>query len=327
MITQKPKVILTRKWPPRVEQKLSSRFEVELNHDDHPFTEKELLNALKNYDAICPSVTDNLDSSILKINDNIHRTKILANYGAGLDHIDLRAAKDAGICVTNTPDVLTSATAEITVTLMLMVARRVSEGANLIRAGLWSGWNPTQLLSTGVTGKTLGLVGMGRIGLRVAEIAGRGLKMRIQYFSRSEVSADRLHGLEVSKVSLEQLLCTSDFVSIHCAANESTFDLIGEKELNMMQSYSFLINTARGAIVNEKALAKAVKNNTIAGAGLDVYENEPAVNPALQKESNIILLPHMGSGTRETREAMGYKVLENLDAFFGGLTPPDLVPP
>ena len=327
MIIQRPKVLLTRKWPDRVEDKLCSRFEVELNHDDHPFTGKELLDALKKFDAICPSVTDNLNDTILRSSNGTHRTKILANYGAGLDHIDLIAAEDMGISITNTPDVLTAATAEITVALILAVARRISEGETLIRTGLWSGWNPTQLLSTGVTGKTLGLIGMGRIGQRVAEIAGHGLQMRIQYFSRSKVSTERLNGLKISKVSLERILRTSDFVSIHCTANQDTFGLIGERDLNLMQRHSFLINTARGAIVSEKALAEAVKNKTIAGAGLDVYENEPAVNPALQKESNITLLPHMGSGTIEAREAMGYKVFENLDTFFGGFTPPDLVTP
>ena len=319
----RPKVVLTRKWPHRVEAKLAEQFDVELNVDDHPFTFEEFESALKTADAICPTVTDRLDGRLFDCIDK--KVKMLANYGAGTEHIDIEAAHRNGITVTNTPGILTEATAEITIALMLMVARRASEGEQWIRANNWDGWSPTQMLSTGITGKTLGLVGMGRIATRVAEIAGHGFNMTIQYFSRSEVAPEKLAGLTVSRVSLEQLLSTSDFVSIHCPACDETRGLIDADALDLMSKNSFLINTARGSIVDEKALAYAVKNNSIAGTGLDVYEHEPRIHPDLLKSDRVVLLPHIGSGTVETREAMGYRVLENLTAFFAGHSPPNLI--
>lgn len=319
----RPKVVLTRKWPHRVEAKLAEQFDVELNVDDHPFTFEEFESALKTADAICPTVTDRLDGRLFDCIDK--KVKMLANYGAGTEHIDIEAAHRNGITVTNTPGILTEATAEITIALMLMVARRASEGEQWIRANKWDGWSPTQMLSTGITGKTLGLVGMGRIATRVAEIAGHGFNMTIQYFSRSEVPSQKLAGLAVSRVSLEQLLSTSDFVSIHCPASFETRGLIDSDALDLMSKNSFLINTARGSIVDEKALAYAVKNNSIAGTGLDVYEHEPRIHPDLLKSDRVVLLPHIGSGTVETREAMGYRVLENLTAFFAGHSPPNLI--
>ena len=319
----RPKVVLTRKWPHRVEAKLAEQFDVELNVDDHPFTFEEFESALKTADAICPTVTDRLDGRLFDCIEN--KVKMLANYGAGTEHIDIEAAHRNGITVTNTPGILTEATAEITIALMLMVARRASEGEQWIRASKWDGWSPTQMLSTGITGKTLGLVGMGRIAMRVAEIAGYGFNMNIQYFSRSEVPSQKLAGLAVSRVSLKQLLSTSDFVSIHCPASFETRGLIDSDALDLMSKNSFLINTARGSIVDEKALAYAVKNNSIAGTGLDVYEHEPRIHPDLLKSDRVVLLPHIGSGTVETREAMGYRVLENLTAFFAGHSPPNLI--
>ncbi len=323
MSEKRPRVVLTRKWPSRVETKLGEQFDVVLNIDDHPFTFAEFKSAVRTADAICPTVTDRIDEKLFDCSGKT--VKMLANYGAGIEHIDVEAAHRHSIAVTNTPDILTEATAEITVALMLMIARRASEGERRIRSKKWDGWRPTQMLSTGISGKTLGLVGMGRIGIRVAEIAASGFKMPIQYFSRSEVPLNKLAGLRASRVSLEQLLSTSDFVSIHCPASDQTQGLIGADALDLMSKNSFLINTARGSIVDEKALAHALKNKFIAGAGLDVYEYEPRIYPDLLKLERVVLLPHMGSGTLATREAMGFKVFENLTAFFSGQSPPNLI--
>ena len=323
MNEKRPRVILTRKWPSKVETKLGEKFDVKLNIDDHPFTFAEFESALSEADAICPTVTDRIDAKLLNCANKT--VKILANYGAGIEHIDIEAAHCNGITVTNTPEILTEATAEIAVALMLMIARRASEGERYIRSNRWDGWRPTQMLSTGITGKTLGLVGMGRIATRVAQIASHGFNMPVQYFSRSQVSVEKLAGLEVSRVSLEQLLSTSDFISIHCPASDQTNSLIGSDAFELMSKKSFLINTARGSIVDEKALAYALKAQLIAGAGLDVYKNEPKIYSDLLKLERVVLLPHMGSGTEETREAMGFKVLENLTAFFAGQSPPDLI--
>ena len=319
----RPLVILTRKWPNQVESELSKHFNVELNPEDRSFTQEEWLRAMERADAICPTVTDTIDASL--ISHPGKTVKIIANYGAGVEHIDIESARRGGIIVTNTPEVLTEATAEITIALMLMISRRAVEGEKLVRANRWHGWGITEMLSTSVTGKTLGLIGMGRIATRVAEIAGHGFNMNIQYFSRSQVSLDRISDLDVKRGSLDEILSTSDFVSIHCPVTKDTVRLIDSAALDLMQSHAFLINTARGAIVDEDALASALELGLIAGAGLDVYQNEPTINPRLLVLDNTVLLPHMGSGTRETREAMGMKVVENLRAFFAGHNPPDQV--
>ncbi len=316
-------MVVTRKWPERVEARLTELFDVELNDDDQPLTQSQLIQALERADAVCPTVTDPIGRDLLE-QPGI-RARLLANFGVGVDHIDLDAAQRAKLQVTNTPDVLTDATAEIAMALLLMSARRTAEGERLVRRGAWSGWRPTHMLSTQVTGKTLGVIGMGRIGARVAYQAKRGFGMKIQYTSRSEVPGERLTDLDAKKLPLEQLLATSDFVSLHCPATPETHHLLDAAAFDRMPKHAHLINTARGPIVDEDALATALVEKKIAGAGLDVYEHEPEVNPRLLDLDQVVLLPHMGSGALETREAMGMKVVENLQAFFRGERPPDLV--
>lgn len=323
MQSKKPVVVVTRKWPARVEARLTELFDAELNAADQPFTESQLADALMRADAVCPTVTDRVAEVLLERPEP--RAKLLANFGVGVDHIDLDAARRAGLLVTNTPDVLTDATAEIAMALLLMSARRTGEGERLVRRGAWDGWYPTHMLSTQITGKTLGLIGMGRIASRFARQACRGFGMKIQYTSRSEVPAQRLTGVDAARVPLQQLLATSDFVSLHCPATEETRHLLDAAALDLMPKHAHLINTARGPIVDEAALATALAEGKIAGAGLDVYEREPTVHPQLLQLEHVVLLPHMGSGAVETREAMGMKVIENLQAFFSGERPPDVV--
>ena len=315
--------MVTRKWPERVEARLKELFAVELNATDKPFTAEQLADALRRADALCPTVTDRIDGSVLE--QVPARAKLIANFGAGVDHVDLSALRRVGLALTNTPDVLTDSTAEIAMALLLMSARRTAEGERFVRRGAWTGWHPTHMLSTQVTAKTLGLIGMGRIASRLAYQASRGFGMKIQYTSRSEVPRERLLGVDATPVPLEQLLATSDFVSLHCPATEETRHLIDAQALDLMPAWAHLINTARGPIVDEDALATALAEGKIAGAGLDVYEREPEVHPRLLALEQVVLLPHMGSGTTEAREAMGMKVIENLQAFFGGHRPPDLV--
>jgi lactate dehydrogenase-like 2-hydroxyacid dehydrogenase len=323
MKAKAPLVVVTRKWPERVEARLKELFNVELNAADTPFTEAELADAVARADAVCPTVTDRITGAVL--DQPAPRAKLLANFGVGVDHIDLPAAERMGISISNTPDVLTDATAEIAMALLLMSARRTAEGERLVRRGAWGGWCPTHMLSTQVSGKTLGLVGMGRIGSRFARQASQGFGMKIQYTSRSEVPEERLRGLNASRVSLQQLLVTSDFVSLHCPATAETRHLIDASALDCMPGHAHLINTARGPVVDEEALATALAEGKIAGAGLDVYEQEPTVHPGLLGLEQVVLLPHMGSGALETREAMGMKVVDNLLAFFSGDPPPDLL--
>ena len=321
--SKRPLVVVTRKWPGRVEARLSELFDVELNSADTPFGEAQLVDALMRADALCPTVTDRLDGAVLGRADS--QAKLLANFGAGVDHIDMGAAQRAGLRVTNTPDVLTDATAEIAMALLLMSARRTAEGERLVRRSAWNGWHPTHMLSTQITGKTLGLIGMGRIASRFAYQAARGFGMKIQYATRSQVPAQRIEGLGAKRVALEQLLATSDFVSVHCPATAETRHMLDATALALMPRHAHLINTARGLIVDEPALATALATGKIAGAGLDVYEREPIVFPQLLELEQVVLLPHMGSGAIETREAMGMKVIENLTAFFSGDQLPDLV--
>jgi lactate dehydrogenase-like 2-hydroxyacid dehydrogenase len=254
------------------------------------------------------------------------RTRLIANYGVGVNHIDLAAAQRAGVLVTNTPGVLTEATAELAITLMLAVARRISEGERLVRSGRWTGWAPTQLLGTGLTGRTLGIVGMGRIGAATARRAARGLGMKVRYYSRSEAPAERLGGVHaVRDDALESLLECADVVSLHCPLTPATRHLINAEGLAVMPRHALLINTARGEVVDEQALADAIASGSIAGCGLDVHEHEPAVHPALAASERAVLLPHLGSATAEAREAMGELVLRNIEAFARGDPPPNLV--
>jgi lactate dehydrogenase-like 2-hydroxyacid dehydrogenase len=321
----KPKLLLTRRWPREVEQYLSQRYEVTLNEYDTPMDAVALKAALAAYDAVCPTVTDKLPAEVLAAAVG-GKTKVLGNYGVGVSHIDLEACKRLGIAVTNTPDVLTEATAEIALTLMLMVARRAGEGERQVREHRWDGWAPTRMIGADVTGKTLGLVGFGRIGQATARKAHHGFGMRILYFARKRAAAE----IEAATggqhcTTLENVLEQSDFVSLHCPGGAQTRHLLNAPRLQRMKRSAFLINTARGEVVDEAALAEALRQRVIAGAGLDVYEQEPRVPEPFLGLENVVLLPHLGSATLGTRVAMGMRVAGNLERFFAGLEPDDRV--
>ena len=320
----KPKVFITRRWPASVEAKLKALYEVTLNTDDQPLTANELKSALQNYDAVCPTVCDTLPAEVINVDNK--RCKILGNFGVGYNHIDINAAKLQGLVVTNTPGVLTHSTADIAMTLLLMSARRGAEGDRLVRAKQWQGWCPTHMLSSDVTGATLGLIGFGRIAQAMAKKAHHGFGMKIVYFKPSPADEYVTDDLKATRCnSIEELLQAADFVSLHCPGGEETRHLINADMLKLMKPSAHLINTARGDVVDSVALIAALKSNQIAGAGLDVYEGEPKVHEGFLTLDNVSLLPHLGSATLGTRTAMGEKVLANLAAFFAGDHPPDQV--
>ena len=320
----RPRILVTRRWPEAVERRLCELFDTTLNTDDHRLSADELRAALRDFDAVLPTVSDRLDASVLSV--DAARARILANYGVGYSHIDIDAARACGLVVTNTPGVLTDCTADLALTLMLMVARRAGEGEREVRAGQWSGWRPTHLVGTRLSGKTLGIIGMGRIAIAVARRAQHGFGMKVVYFNRSPVAPAQLAGLDATACArIEDVLAQADFVSLHCPGGGANRHLIDAARLAAMPPHAFLINTARGDVVDEAALVDALQHGRIAGAGLDVYENEPQLHPGLLALDNVVLLPHLGSATRETREAMGMRVVDNLVAFFDGKRPPDQV--
>jgi lactate dehydrogenase-like 2-hydroxyacid dehydrogenase len=320
----RPTLLITRRLPASVLERLRASYEVTVNPDDRPLGREALLMALRSFDALSPTITDKLDAALL-LNSGL-KTRVIANFGAGFEHIDLEAAKKANLVVTNTPDALTDATAELTVLLILMASRRAGEGERLLREGKWTGWAPTQLLGMDVKGKTLGLIGFGRIAKEAARRVRAALGMRIAYHSRSRASAEEESALGAEHhATLESLLAASDVVSLHCPGGAATRHLINANTLSRMKSTAILINTARGSVVDEEALATALAQRQIAAAGLDVYEREPAVSPALQELENVVLLPHLGSATLEARTAMGMQMADNLDSFFAGRTPPNRV--
>ncbi|AYH44868.1 D-glycerate dehydrogenase [Azoarcus sp. DN11] len=319
----RPRLILTRRWPAEVERALGERFDVRLNTNDRPFSRDEIRAALASCDALLATVSDRIDADAL---GTAPSAKLIANYGVGYSHIDIDAAGGLGIAVTNTPDVLTDCTADLAITLMLMVARRAGEGERELRSGNWTGWRPTHMIGTRMSGKTLGLIGMGRIARAVAMRAQHGFGMKIVFFNRSRVPAEALAGLDARQCdTVEEVLAQSDFVSLHCPGGAATRHLINAERLALMRRDAFLINTARGEVVDEVALVDALRSGTIAGAGLDVFEREPLVSEGLTTLENVVLLPHLGSATRETRVGMGMRVLANVEAFFAGRTPPDRV--
>jgi lactate dehydrogenase-like 2-hydroxyacid dehydrogenase len=319
----KPKVVITAKLPDAVEHKAATLFDVTLNPTDTPFTPAQLLDAAKTADALLPNVTDKITADILGAGGR--RIKIVANYGVGFNNVDIAAAKANGVVVTNTPDVLTDETADTAIALLLMAARRLPEGERMLRAGQWTGWRPTQHLGTKVTGKTLGILGLGRIGRAVAKRAHDGFGMRVLYYD-PPVPIGEAHALGAeARASVDDVLRESDFISLHAPAMPETRHMINARTLALMPRHAILINTARGDLVDEAALALALKAGTIAAAGLDVFEQEPKVHPALLTLDNVVVLPHLGSASTETRVAMGERALSNLEAFFGGHTPRDRV--
>jgi len=317
------RVLVTRRWPGEVERALRERFEVVLNESDRPLGSDELAQAMDEFDVLCPTVSDKIDSKVIGGGD---RVKLIANYGVGFDHIDLAAAKAKGIAVSNTPGVLTDATADIAMTLLLMAARRAGEGERELRAGNWSGWRPTHLVGSALKGKVLGLVGMGRIAVATARRARHGFGMRIAYYGRRQCDPAIAEELDAEfHPELMGLLGGSDFVSLHVPGGAETANLIDAAALGAMRPGSYLINTARGGIIDHDALADSLRTGHLAGAGLDVYPHEPQVPEALLGLENAVLLPHLGSATAETRIAMGMKALANVEAYAKGEPLPDRV--
>ena len=321
----KPKVILTRKWPAAAEAKAKELFDAVINEDDHKMTVEELKQAMCEADALCPTVSDfQINSDVFGV-ENL-KCKIVANFGVGYNNIDTNAAKEAGIVVTNTPDVLTDCTADIAMVLLLSVARRIGEGERLVRNKEWSGWCPTHMLSTKVTGKKLGFIGFGRIAQAVAQKAHFGFGMQISFYDPYPPSDEIVKKFSATKFNvLEDVLKDSDFVTLHCPGGGENTNLLNNDRFALMKNSAFLINTARGDVVDENALVQALKNNVIAGAGLDVYAKEPTVTEELLGMDNVVLIPHLGSATTETRVAMGLRSLENVKAFFDGKEPGDRV--
>ena len=323
MTTQKPVVVVTRKLPDMTETRMMELFDTRLNRDDAPLSQSELAEACQNAEVLVPTVTDRIDGAIIE--QAGPRLKLIASFGTGVDHIDLAAARDRGIMVTNTPGVLTEDTADMTMALMLAVSRRVAEGERLIRAGDWKGWGPTTMLGHRMWGKRLGILGMGRIGSAVARRA-RGFGLSIHYHNRRRVSEEVEADLEATYwESLDQMLAHMDIISVNCPHTPATFHLLSARRLNLMKETAIVVNTARGEVIDELELTRMLSEDRIAGAGLDVFEHEPAINPKLVALNNVVLLPHMGSATIEGRIDMGDKVIINIKTFADGHRPPDRV--
>ncbi len=320
----KPSVLVSRRLPAAVEAKLSDGYDVVFNRNDRPMSADQFRDALANFDAVVPTGTDRIDARAFDVPRL--RTRIIANFGVGFSHIDLACTERQAITVTNTPDVLSECTADLAMMMLLMVARRAGDGERELRAGAWDGWRPTHLVGTKVSGKVLGIVGFGRIGQEMARRAHFGFGMEIVVHNRSRVPEEVLARFGARQAeSLDALLPQCDFVSLHCPGGPENRHLMNGVRLSLMKPDAYLINTARGEVVNETALAQALMFDTIGGAALDVFEREPAIDPMLAQCDNLVMLPHLGSATRETREAMGIRVIENLDAFFRGEMPRDLV--
>lgn len=323
-MNEKPRILVTRRWPTACEKRLSEHYQVTLNELNEPMGVEALKAAMRDHDAVLPTVTDPITTEVLS-QDPI-RCRFIGNFGVGYNHIDMATARSRGIVVSNTPDVLTDCTADIALLLLLMTARRASEGEILLRSGQWTGWHPTHLLGTKVAGKTLGLIGFGRIAKAVAQRAHFGFGMKILVKGIKPIPKTELALFDAQEAeSLESLLRDSDFVSLHCPGSAENRHLINRDRLNAMKPEGILINTARGDVVDSEALIDALKTQSIRAAGLDVYEGEPHLHPDFLTLDNVSLLPHLGSATEETRTGMGMKVIDNLDAFFRGETPPDKV--
>jgi glyoxylate reductase len=296
---------------------------VRLNVDDEAMSEAELTEAVKTADVLVPTITDTIDAKLIAAAGK--KLKLIANYGTGVDHIDLAAAREKGITVTNTPDVLTEDTADMTMALILAVPRRLVEGERIVRSGDWSGWSPTWMLGHRIFGKRLGIIGMGRIGQAVARRA-RGFGLSIHYHNRNRVHEEIENELEATYwESLDQMLAHMDFVSVNCPHTPATYHLLSARRLKLLQPHAVIVNTARGEVIDENALTRVLQSGDIAGAGLDVFEHAPAVNPKLLALDNVVLLPHMGSATFEGRGDMGEKVVINIQTFVDDHTPPDRV--
>ena len=318
----RPKVIVTRELTDGVMRRMEDLFDATLNREDRGLTRAELEAAVADTDILVPTITDRIDADLLA--KASPRLKMIANFGVGVDHIDLHAARERKILVTNTPGVLTEDTADMTMALILSVPRRLGEGEKLIRSGQWDGWKPSGMLGHRVNGKTLGIIGMGRIGRAVAKRA-QGFGIRTIYHNRHRLPESIEAELGARFVELDVLFTQSDIVSINCPHTAETHHLVDAHRLSQMRSDAYLVNTSRGEVLDENALIEALESGRIAGAGLDVYVNEPHVDPRLLNLANTVLLPHMGSATYEGRAAMGEKVIANIRAWVDGHRPPDQV--
>ncbi|BCB21142.1 D-glycerate dehydrogenase [Bosea sp. ANAM02] len=328
MSKKKPLVVVTRKLPAVVETRMRELFDAQLNIDDRPMSQAALVEAVKTADVLVPTVTDKIDAAVIaQAGDQL---RLIANFGNGVDNIDVASAVQRGITVTNTPGVLTDDTADMTIALILAVARRISEGARVIPDDDWAGWSPTWMLGRRITGKRLGIVGMGRIGQALAKRAA-AFGLSIHYHNRRRVDPRIEEQLDATYWdSLDQMLARMDIVSVNCPHTPATYHLLSARRLKLMKPDAILVNTARGEVVDETALARMLEAGELAGAGLDVFESEPAVNPRLLKlarQHKVVVLPHMGSATHEGRADMGEKVILNIKTFMDGHKPPDRVLP
>ena len=322
-MNRKPLVIVTRKLPDVIETRLMELFDTQLNLDDKPMSQAELVEAVQKADVLVPTVTDRIDAGVLS--QAGEKLRLIASFGTGVDHIDLGTARNRGITITNTPGVLTEDTADMTMAMILAVPRRLTEGERLLRSGAWTGWSPTTMLGHRIWGKRLGIVGMGRIGSAVARRA-RGFGLSVHYHNRRRVREELERELEATYWdSLDQMLARMDIVSVNCPHTPATFHLLSGRRLKLLRPHAYIVNTSRGEVIDENALARALESGGIAGAGLDVFEHEPAVNPKLLKLDNVVLMPHMGSATMEGRVDMGEKVIINIKTFADGHNPPDRV--
>jgi lactate dehydrogenase-like 2-hydroxyacid dehydrogenase len=320
-MTDKPIVLVTRKLPAAVEDRLERDYRALLNREDRQYGTDELLAMAADGDAVLACHTEHFSRDVIERLPE--RVRVIANFSVGVDHVDLDAARDRGILVTNTPDVLANATAELTILLMLGAARRASEGERLIRAGEWRTWSPTFMIGVEMTGKRLGIVGMGRVG-RVTAARARAFDMEIHYHNRRRLPPELEAGATFHE-SLEEMLPRCEFLALHCPGIPENRDLLNAQRIELLPDDAVVVNAARGTVVDEQALIDALRRRRIAAAGLDVYKNEPDIDPAFRELDNAFLLPHLGSATRETRDAMGFRALDNLDAIFAGREPRDRV--
>jgi glyoxylate reductase len=325
--SKKPVVIVTRKLPDAVETRMRELFDARLNHDDHPMTQQQLVEAVKVAHVLVPTVTDRIDRSLMS--QAGPQLKLIANFGTGVDNIDLDTARVRGIIVTNTPGILTEDTADMTMALILAVPRRLAEGTRVLRAGggksTWEGWSPTWMLGHRIWGKRLGIIGMGRIGQAVARRA-KAFGLQIHYHNRRRLGEETEQALEATYWdSLDQMLARMDILSINCPHTPATYHLLSARRLKLLKPDCYIVNTARGEVIDENELARLIEQGAIAGAGLDEFEHEPAINPKLLASDRVVALPHMGSATIEGRIDMGEKVIINVKTFLDGHNPPDRV--
>ncbi|MFV2053598.1 2-hydroxyacid dehydrogenase [Aliiroseovarius sp. YM-037] len=318
-------VVVTRRLPEVVETRMKELFDVELRDDDTPLSREQLIDAMKSADVLVPTLTDQIDSGMLAAAGD--KLKLIANYGAGIDHVDVQTARQRGVLVSNTPGVVTDDTADMTMALILGVTRRIPEGLSVMQSGDWAGWAPTALLGGRVGGRRLGILGMGQIGQAVA-LRARAFGMQVHYHNRKRLRQSVEESLEATYwESLDQMVARMDILSINCPHTPSTFHLMNARRLKLMKPSAVIVNTSRGEVIDENALTRMLRSGELAGAGLDVFERGAEINPRLRELKNVVLLPHMGSATLEGRIEMGEKVIINIKTFADGHRPPDQVLP